>query len=183
MDFHCGASYNIERLYIVPIDMGKRENAMDDRRASGREDLPIDVGELGELRSAELECPGVYFVIVETEIELNGIPVLEGYYVVLDGAPISREARAYGTPLRNGQGIAFRLNQEGGGRVDLPALMNAILEYRPEYAVSHNLYEQSGLNDAMAMLLRAMGVEAELKSSEERMIALTPGAGTDYLRW
>ena len=79
------------------------------------DDLPIDVGELGELRNAELECPGVYFVIVETEIELNGIPVLEGYYVVLDGAPISREAREYGTQLRNGQGIAFCLNQEGGG--------------------------------------------------------------------
>ena len=110
---------------------------MDDGRASSREDLPIDVGELGELRNVELECPGVYFVIVETEIELNGIPVVEGYYVVLDGAPISREAKAYGTPLQNGQGIAFRLNQEGGGE--------KVVEYEIlKYKVAH-----TGLGNAM----------------------------------
>ena len=70
-----------------------------------------------------------------------------------------------------------------GGRVDLPALMNAILEYWPEYALSHNFYEQSGLNDGAGLLLRALGIEAELDGSEDRMIALTPGAGTDFLRW
>ena len=69
------------------------------------------------------------------------------------------------------------------GRVDLPALMNAILEYWPEYALSHNLYEQTGLNDGAGLLLRALGIEAELDGSAERMVALTPGAGTDFLRW
>ena len=62
-------------------------------------------------------------------------------------------------------------------------MMNAILEYWPEYALSHNLYEQSGLNDGAGLLLRALGIKAELDGSAERMIALTPGAGTDFLRW
>ena len=294
---------------------------MDDGRLWGREGLPIDADELGEIRGVESECPGVYFVAVGPEAEPGGFQALEGYYQALDGVPISQEALKYGTPLRNGQAVAFRLGQEDGGakiveyeilkykvahglplppgetlhefsifaaelypeyfgtlpapaltpwgytaryrtlengiywietdrclevlavcypawttefsdgvlgrsrmadydaergidetlgyrffskedscvavfellqtrpewveagRVDLPALMNAILEYRPEYAVSHNLYEQSGLNDAMAMLLRAMGVDVEPEGFVERMIALTPGAGTDFLRW
>ena len=55
---------------------------------------------------------------------------------------------------------------------------------RESPAFRHGEYqEQSGLNDAMAMLLRAMGVDVEPEGSVERMIALTPGAGTDFLRW
>ena len=69
------------------------------------------------------------------------------------------------------------------GRVYLPALMNAILEYWPEYAVSFNAHEQAGLNDGAGLLLRTMGIDVELSGSEEHMISLTPGAGTDYLRW
>ena len=69
------------------------------------------------------------------------------------------------------------------GRVDLPALMNAILEYWPEYAVTFNAHEQAGLNDGAGLLLRSIGIEVELSGSEEHMISLTPGAGTDYLRW
>ena len=294
---------------------------MDKEKSFGEDEMPIDVSELGEFRSAELECPGVYFVVVGTETGLNGLPACEGYYLVLDDAPISQEARRYGSPLQNGQGVAFCLNQEGSGGkvveyeilkykvvhnlplpegetlhefaiyaaeqypeyfgmlpvpaltpwgyttrhralengvywietdqceevlavchpvwetelssgvlsyarqtdydvehdidntlgyqfftkkescvvifellasrsewlssglVDLPALMNAILKYWPEYAVSYNLHEQSGLNDGAGLLLRAMGIEVELSGSAERMIALTPGAGTDFLRW
>ena len=69
------------------------------------------------------------------------------------------------------------------GRVDLSALMNAILEYWPEYAVTFNAHEQAGLNDAAGLFLRSLGIEVELNGSVERMITLTPGAGTDYLRW
>ena len=294
---------------------------MDKENLFGEPDIPVDVSELGILRNVELECPGVYSVIVETEIDLNGIPVLEGYYLVLDGTPISQEARKYGMPLQNSQGIVFRQTQEdGGGKiveyeilkykvihhiplpegetlhefaiyaaelypeyfgmlpvptltpwgyttrhrtlengiywiktdqceevlavchpvweielssgvlnrarqtdcdtehdidntlgyqfftkkescvvifellpcrskwlssglVNLSALMNAILEYWPEYAVSYNLYEQSGLNDGAGLFLRSMGIEVELNDSVDRIISLTPGAGTDFLRW
>ena len=69
------------------------------------------------------------------------------------------------------------------GRVDLSALMNAILEYWPEYAVTFNSHEQAGLNDGVGLFLRSMGVEVELRGSVERMITLTPGVGTDFLRW
>ena len=69
------------------------------------------------------------------------------------------------------------------GRVDLPALMNAILEYWPEYAVSFNAHEQAGLNDVAGLFLRYMGIEVELSGSEEHMISLMPGAGTEFLRW
>ena len=69
------------------------------------------------------------------------------------------------------------------GRVDLPALMNTILEYWPEYAVTFNAHEQVGLNDGAGLFLRSLGIEMELSGSVERMITLTPGAGTDYLRW
>lgn len=43
--------------------------------------------------------------------------------------------------------------------------------------MSYNLHEQSGLNDGVAMLLRAMGIEMELNGSVERMITLTPEPG------
>ena len=286
---------------------------------SGEVDLPVDVSELGELCSAELECPGVYYLAVKPETDRCPFPM--EYYLVLDGAPISKEAREYGTPLGNGQGLVFSLEQDGSGakiieyeifryrivhhlplpegetlhgyavyaaelypeyfgmlpvptltpwghttrhralasgiywietdqcvdvlavshpawsadlsggvlrharqtdydtehginrtlgykffsqkvscvvifellqyhsewladgRVYLPALMNAILEYWPEYAVTFNAHEQAGLNDGTGLFLRSMGIEVELSGSVERMITLTPGAGTDYLRW
>lgn len=59
--------------------------------------------------------------------------------------------------------------------------MNAILEYWPEYAVSFNAHEQAGLNDGTGLFLRSLGIEVELSSSVDRMITLTPGAGTDYI--
>ena len=69
------------------------------------------------------------------------------------------------------------------GLVYLPALMNAILEYWPEYAVTFNAHEQTGLNDGAGLFLRSMGIEVGLSGSEEHMITLTPGAGTEFLRW
>ena len=292
---------------------------MDNENLFSELELPVDVSELGELVSAELECPGVYYLAVKFKTDRCPFPM--EYYLVLDGAPISKEARGYGTPLENGQGLVFSLEQEGSGakiieyeiykyrvlhhfplpgnetlhgcavyaaelypeyfgmlpvpmltpwgyttrhralssgiywietdqcvdvlavshpawaadlsggilrharqtdydtehginhtlgykffsqkqscvvifellqyhpewltsgRVDLPALMNAILEYWPEYAVSFNAHEQAGLNDVAGLFLRYMGIDVELSGSVERMISLTPGAGTDFLRW
>ena len=65
----------------------------------------------------------------------------------------------------------------------MPALMNAILEYWPEYAVTFNAHEQAGLNDGVGLFLRSMGIEVELSGLMERVISLTPGAGTDFLQW
>ena len=292
---------------------------MDNENMLGAAELPADVSELGELCSAELECPCVYYLAVRPETDHYPYPM--EYYLVLDGAPISKETKKYGTPLENGQGLVFSLEQEGSGakiieyeifryrvahnlplpegetlhgcavyaaelypeyfgmlpvpaltpwgyttrhralasgiywietdqcvevlavshpvwaadlsgsvlrhahqtdydmehginrtlgykffskkvscvvifellqyhsewltdgRVYLSALMNAILEYWPEYAVTFNAHEQAGLNDGAGLFLRSMGIEVELSSSVERMITLTPGAGTDYLRW
>ena len=57
--------------------------------------LPVDVSELGELVSAELECPGVYYLAVKLETDRCPFPM--EYYLVLDSAPISKEAKGYGT--------------------------------------------------------------------------------------
>ena len=292
---------------------------MDNENMLGATELPVDVSELGELCSAELERPGVYHLAMKPETDPCPFPM--EYYLVLNDVPISKEAMGYGTPLENGQGIVFSLEQEGSGakiieyeifkyrvmhhlplpgnetlhgcavyaaelypeyfgmlpvpaltpwgyttrhralasgiywletdqcvealavshpvwaadlsgsvlcharqtdydteqginrtlgykffskevscvvifellpyhsewltdgRVDLPALMNAILEYWPEYAVTFNAHEQAGLNDRVGLFLRSMGIEVELSGSVERMISLTSGAGTDYLRW
>ena len=292
---------------------------MDDERLLSEENLPVDISELGELCSVELECPGVYYLAVKTETDHGLFPT--EYYLVLDGAPISKEAKRYGIPLENSQGLVFSLEQEDSGakiieyeifkyrvlnhlplpgnetlhgcavyaaelypeyfgmlpvpaltpwgyttrhralasgiywietdqcvevlavshptwaadlsgsvlrharqtdydiehginhtlgykffskevscvvifellpyhsewltdgRADLPALMNAILEYWPEYAVTFNAHEQAGLNDEVGLFLRSIGIEVELSGSVERMITLTPGAGIDFLRW
>lgn len=51
----------------------------------------------------------------------------------------------------------------------------------PEYAAAHNLLEQQGGHDGLRLLLRWLGTNAELRSSPENMIALTPEAGIDFL--
>lgn len=58
------------------------------------------------------------------------------------------------------------------GMVDLAALMNAIWRDQPGYAAAHNLSEQSGLHDALGVLLNILGTEVELSSSTDRMIAI-----------
>lgn len=61
-------------------------------------------------------------------------------------------------------------------------LMNAIWTYHPGYALGYNAQEQAGLHDALGLLLYALGVEdRELEGSPEHMIAMSEGAGTDYL--
>ena len=68
-------------------------------------------------------------------------------------------------------------------RLDKLALMNAIWSYHPEYALSHNLREQQGLNDMLGLILNDAGFECELSGSPKNMIALYDGIGTKYVRW
>ena len=103
---------------------------MDNENMLGATELPVDVSELGELCSAELECPGVYHLAVRSETDHCPFPM--EYYLVLDSAHISKEAKKYGTPLENGQGFVFSLEQEGSGA--------KIIEYEIfKYRVLHNL--------------------------------------------
>ena len=67
------------------------------------------------------------------------------------------------------------------GLVNMTALMNAVWESFPEYAAMHNLREQSGLNDGAGLFLRSIGGETDLSRSQENMISVSPGSGTDYL--
>lgn len=68
-------------------------------------------------------------------------------------------------------------------RLDKTALMNAIWQYHPEYALAHNLREQQGLNDMLGLILNEVGIECELSGSEKNMVALSSEAGTEYVRW
>ena len=103
---------------------------MDSKKPFDGGKLPVDVSELGELCSSELECLGVYHLAVKPETDYSLFPT--EYYLVLDSAPISKEARGYGTPLENGQGLIFPLEQEGSGA--------KIIEYEIfRYRVTHRL--------------------------------------------
>lgn len=68
-------------------------------------------------------------------------------------------------------------------RLDKLALMNAIWRYHPDYALSHNLREQRGLNDMLGLILNDAGIECELSGSPKNMIVLSAEAGTEYVRW
>ena len=49
--------------------------------------------------------------------------------------------------------------------------------------MSFNAHEQAGINDGVGLFFQSMGVDVELKNSEENMIKLTPNAGVDFLHW
>ena len=67
--------------------------------------------------------------------------------------------------------------------IDAAALNNAIWQNHPEYAAIYNRNEQEGLHDCLAGLLRFLGVEdVEPTASPDRLIKLTLGVGTDYLK-
>lgn len=68
------------------------------------------------------------------------------------------------------------------GLVRKAELMNAIWEYQPGYAMGYNAEEQAGLHDMLGMLLYELGIrDRKLERSVERMIAMTPGVGTDFI--
>lgn len=62
-------------------------------------------------------------------------------------------------------------------------MMNVIYLNHPEYAVQHNRREQEGLNDAGAQFWRWLGFDVEPEGKMENLIALSPEAGTEYLRF
>lgn len=70
---------------------------------------------------------------------------------------------------------------ERSQRINAAAMMNAIWKYHPTYAASHNIREQAGLNDGLALLAISLGIEAELEGSAENVIPIFEGVGTDYL--
>ena len=86
---------------------------MDEKRIPTESDLPVDVSELGELQAVEQECPGVYYLVIKAEDQYGLIS--REYYMVLENAPISSEARSYGKPFQNGQGLLFALGEDNSG--------------------------------------------------------------------
>ena len=92
------------------------------------DNIPIDVSELGELLLAEEIIPAVYYLAVEPD----GTAPLEEYYLLLDGAPLSKEALRYGVPLRNGQGLVVALSPEDAG--------SKVISYEiMKYDIAHDL--------------------------------------------
>ena len=65
--------------------------------------------ELGEIYRWEEECPGVYYLSILTTIEEGG-----EYYAVLEGAPITQEARAIGRRLKDVPVLLYPLEAEDG---------------------------------------------------------------------
>ena len=70
---------------------------------------------------------------------------------------------------------------EQSGRINPLAMMNAIWKHHPVYAASHNVREQAGLNDGMALLAKSLGISPELTHSSENVISIFSAVGTDYL--
>lgn len=65
--------------------------------------------------------------------------------------------------------------------INLAALMNAIYQFHPEYAVQHNAAEQVGANDGFRQLLHMLNIDVEPKISHERLISLTAQTGTEFI--
>ena len=86
---------------------------MDEGKLPNNENLPIDVSELGELQSAKQECPGVYYFVMKPEDQFGLFS--KEYYLVLENAPISSEARRYGKPFQNDQCLLFALGEDNSG--------------------------------------------------------------------
>ena len=89
---------------------------MNEGNLPNKEDLPVDVSELGELQAVEQECPGVYYFAVKSEDSEDSLDLFpREYYLVMENAPISKEARSYGKPFQNGQGLLFALGEDNSG--------------------------------------------------------------------
>lgn len=77
--------------------------------------------DLGEIYRWEEECPGVYYLAVIPNAE-----TAEEYYIVLEDAPISQEARAMGRPLKSSSARAYLLDSEDGSHA---AVKYEVLRY------------------------------------------------------
>ncbi len=67
--------------------------------------------------------------------------------------------------------------------LDKLSLMNAIWTHHLDYALSHNLREQQGLNDMLGLILNDVGIQCELFGSAKNMAALAAQAGPEYVMW
>lgn len=65
-------------------------------------------------------------------------------------------------------------------RIDRKALENAIWRYYPEYAVQYNTQEAAGQHSLTGLLFRSLGSRVDLTAYDQRMIALSPDAGTAF---
>ncbi len=65
--------------------------------------------------------------------------------------------------------------------IDRAALMNAIYQFHPEYAIQHNRNEQAGLNDGVGLFLQIMGNDVERKSFPDRLISMSDQVGTEFI--
>lgn len=79
--------------------------------------------------------------------------------------------------------VQGRRNWAPAKQVDLQALMNALWEYHASYAATHNLKEQTGLNDNFGLLMRSVGIDFELRGHEDHLIVMHPESGTDFFRF
>lgn len=66
------------------------------------------------------------------------------------------------------------------GIIDRLALMNAILQRYPEYAIQHNLQEQMGQNDQLERSLKDAGIAYAPNRSLKNMLSLSEGAGVEF---
>ncbi len=71
---------------------------------------------------------------------------------------------------------------EKSKRINAAAMMNAIWKHHPTYAASHNIREQAGLNDGLALLAISLGIDVDLQGSTDNVIPIFEGEGTDYLK-
>lgn len=94
--------------------------------------------ELGEIHRWEEECPGVYYLAAIPDADDP-----EEYYIVLENAPISQEARAIGRPLKSSSALAYLLDSEDGAHT---AVKYEVLKYLTAHGLP--LPEGSSLRDA-----------------------------------
>lgn len=77
--------------------------------------------------------------------------------------------------------LKTRREWETSRLIDKAALMNAIWEKAPAYALAYNSMEQAGMNDIPGTIAESLGIAIEKQSRPEYMIRLTPEAGTAFL--
>ena len=89
--------------------------------------LDLLAQELGEIHRWEEECPGVYYLSILPTIEEGG-----EYYAILEGAPITQEARAIGRKLGDTSILIYRLGAEDGA---WEAVEYEILRYKAIHGI------------------------------------------------
>lgn len=81
--------------------------------------------------------------------------------------------------------LYLREGWQTSGKINVHARMNAIWSNFHEYAVAHNLGEQSGANDLLGLILNAAGGNEDVgwSGSSKTVISLSPQMGTTFFCW